>query len=84
MSTRNRTTSTRTRRVGTGRVDTETPRSRRRAHEGQLRLVSTTERPDWRLDARTRRIGRRGVAEARAILARANPPEPFAPESLAG
>jgi hypothetical protein len=30
----------------------------------------------WQLDARTRRIGRERVAEAREILRRAHPPEP--------
>jgi hypothetical protein len=30
----------------------------------------------WRLDARTREIGREGVAQAREILSRVNPPEP--------
>jgi hypothetical protein len=30
----------------------------------------------WQLDARTRRIGRQRVAEAREILRRARPPQP--------
>ena len=30
----------------------------------------------WRLDARTREIGREGVAQARAILSQVTPPEP--------
>ncbi len=43
----------------------------------QLRLLTgPTERPAWRLDERTRRVGRRGIAEAREILRRARPPEP--------
>jgi hypothetical protein len=41
----------------------------------QLRLLpgraSPTGRPEWALDERTRAVGRRGVAEARAILRRA-------------
>jgi hypothetical protein len=43
----------------------------------QLRLLTgPTERPAWRLDERTRRVGRQGIAEAREILRRARPPEP--------
>jgi len=39
----------------------------------------------WKLDARTRRIGRQRVAEAREILRRARPPEPVAPhDKIAG
>lgn len=30
----------------------------------------------WRLDARTREIGREGVAQAREILSRVTPPAP--------
>jgi len=52
----------------------------------QLRLLSGRERdgrrPDWQLDERTRRAGRRGVAEAREILRRARPPEPKQPASV--
>ncbi|MEX2659575.1 MAG: hypothetical protein WD232_07755 [Acidimicrobiales bacterium] len=36
----------------------------------QLQLVDGTERP-WRLDARTRAAGRRGVAQAREALRKA-------------
>jgi hypothetical protein len=37
------------------------------------------------LDARTRRIGRQRVAEAREILRRARPPQPLAPhDKIAG
>jgi hypothetical protein len=36
----------------------------------QLPLLETTS-PSWKLDRRTREIGRRGVAEARAALRRA-------------
>jgi hypothetical protein len=31
---------------------------------------------NWRLDARTREIGREGVAQARAILSQVTPPAP--------
>ena len=46
---------------------------------GQLRLLTgepTRDDRDWRLDERTRRAGRRGVAQAREILRRAKPPVP--------
>ena len=33
----------------------------------QLTLIDT--QPDWRLDEKTRKVGRRGIAEARAALA---------------
>jgi hypothetical protein len=33
-------------------------------------------RREWQLDERTRRIGRMGVAQARAILKEARPPQP--------
>jgi hypothetical protein len=33
-------------------------------------------RREWQLDERTRRAGRRGVAQAREILRRAKPPVP--------
>jgi hypothetical protein len=46
----------------------------------QLRLLPGGERrPDWSLDERTRRVGRRGVAAAREALRRAGPPEPRHP-----
>jgi hypothetical protein len=35
---------------------------------GQLRLLETTDKPDWRLDDTTREVGRRGIAAARAAL----------------
>jgi hypothetical protein len=46
----------------------------------QLRLLDggRATRKAWQLDARTRRIGRERVAEAREILRRAQPPEPGA------
>jgi hypothetical protein len=34
----------------------------------QLTLIEN-KRPDWRLDERTREVGRRGLAQARAALA---------------
>jgi hypothetical protein len=33
----------------------------------QLTLIDT--QPDWRLDEKTRKVGRRGIADARAALA---------------
>jgi hypothetical protein len=52
----------------------------------QLRLLAggeqTHRRPDWLLDERTRRAGRRGVAEAREILRQARPPEPKQPAAV--
>lgn len=42
---------------------------RERADPGQLALLETDE-PLWRLDARTREVGRRGVAAAREVLRR--------------
>jgi hypothetical protein len=52
----------------------------------QLRLIDggrTTPRA-WQLDARTRRIGRERVAEAREILRRAQPPAPGTSPQIAG
>ena len=44
----------------------------------QLRLLAGGDRtPEWSLDERTRLVGRRGVAEARAILRHVRPPEPL-------
>jgi hypothetical protein len=46
----------------------------------QLRLLLGGDRPDdWRLDERTRRVGKQGVAAAREVLRRAHPPEPVHP-----
>jgi hypothetical protein len=57
------------------------------AESHQLRLLDggrSTPRA-WQLDARTRRIGRQRVAEAREILRRARPPQPVAPhDKIAG
>ncbi|MGH9124522.1 MAG: hypothetical protein ACRDZ8_07325 [Acidimicrobiales bacterium] len=33
---------------------------------------------DWRLDERTKEVGRRGISEARAALRRCQPPVPAA------
>jgi hypothetical protein len=57
------------------------PRTRRPqvpAEPTQLRLLDGGRSAPraWQLDARTRRIGRERVAEAREILRRAHPPEP--------
>jgi hypothetical protein len=59
----------------------------------QLRLINTpriaggrTGRrsvrwPEWKLDARARTVGRRGVAQARAALERAARPDPEMPKA---
>lgn len=54
---------------------------------GQLRLLSggsprRSGRPDWLLDDQTRQVGRRGVAEARAMLEQAHVPEPKRPAAI--
>jgi hypothetical protein len=51
------------------------------AEPTQLRLIDggRTTPWAWQLDARTRRIGRQRVAEAREILRRAQPPAPTEP-----
>ena len=52
-------------------------RRERDQEQAQLRLLSGREgTPEWVLDERTRTVGRQGVAEARAILRRAQPPAP--------
>ena len=53
----------------------------------QLRLLSGgspkfSGLPDWLLDDRTRQVGRRGVAEARAMLEQAHVPEPKRPAPI--
>ncbi len=63
---------------------TVTPPGDTRSMSTQLRLIDGGARPTWRLDARTRRIGRRGVAEARRALRRARRPEPPQPLREAG
>ena len=48
---------------------------RAQKEQTQLRLLPGGERrPDWVLDEHTRRVGRRGVAQAREVLRRAQPP----------
>jgi hypothetical protein len=42
----------------------------------QLRLLDGGRTPVWHLDAKTRRAGQVGIAQARAALAAAQPPEP--------
>ncbi|HEX5615664.1 MAG TPA: hypothetical protein VFZ83_10980 [Acidimicrobiia bacterium] len=42
----------------------------------QLRLLDRDAPPEWVLDRKTRQVGRAGVAQAREILRRAQPPEP--------
>jgi hypothetical protein len=44
-----------------------TPRPDTAPMTKQLTLIDT--QPNWRLDEKTRRVGRRGIAEARAALA---------------
>ena len=51
--------------------------SERSQEQQELRLiVGGSKQPDWDLDERTRRVGRQGVAAARAALRNARPPEP--------
>jgi hypothetical protein len=46
-------------------------------HAVQLRLLpGRPSRPEWVLDERTRNIGRQGVAQAKEILRRRQPPGP--------
>ena len=45
----------------------------------QLRLINGGEHRAWRLDAKTRAIGRKGLAEARRELERARPSVPERP-----
>jgi hypothetical protein len=52
--------------------------SERRGHQLQL-LTGGHKRPEWTLDERTKRLGRRGVAEVRETLRRARPPQPIEP-----
>jgi hypothetical protein len=50
----------------------------------QLRLLDGGDSRSWRLDAQTRRAGRRGVAAARLALQQARVPEPAKPLRRAG
>ena len=63
-----------------------TPRRTSAAEPTQLRLLDggRATRKAWQLDARTRRIGRERVAEAREILRRAQPPAPGTHHQIAG
>jgi hypothetical protein len=56
-------------------------RAKSPAEPTQLRLLDGGRSAPraWQLDARTRRIGRQRVAEAREILRRAQPPAPTEP-----
>jgi len=53
----------------------------RRSHSSQLRLIDGGRRPDWKLSEKNRSVGRRGLAEARAALARTAPPIAFSEAS---
>ena len=54
----------------------------RRGGAVQLRLLpGGTAQPDWVLDERTRKVGRQGVAEARATLRRVARPDAVAQAS---
>ncbi len=39
--------------------------------DSQPQLLTSTSEPEWRIDDRTREVGRRGLAAARAALAAA-------------
>ncbi len=56
---------------------TSTESSRSAESGTQLRLLpGGTTRREWILDERTRNVGRQGVAQARAILRKHQPPQP--------
>jgi hypothetical protein len=56
---------------------------RRDRSQRQLRLLpGTRPEPDWVLDERTRLVGRQGIAQAREILRRSQPPLPKQPEPV--
>jgi hypothetical protein len=63
----------------------ETPAIRRRTRRGNQarRGRRAVHWPDWRLDDRARRIGREGIAQARAALAQSQRPAPNPPLSKA-
>jgi hypothetical protein len=53
-------------------VDQDRPAPRRRARVAPRRATRAARwNTDWRLDARTRRVGREGIAAARDALSRA-------------
>ncbi|MDQ1356217.1 MAG: hypothetical protein QOF20_2308 [Acidimicrobiaceae bacterium] len=60
-------------RVWAGKGITVTPPVHDYGMARQLALINPTQF-DWRLDERTKELGRRGISEARAILRRATPP----------
>ncbi|MGH8985864.1 MAG: hypothetical protein ACRDY6_18580 [Acidimicrobiia bacterium] len=55
----------------------DSPRSPRGARTGRRQVRW----PAWRLDDRARTVGRRGVAQARAALEQAAPPERKLPKA---
>lgn len=67
----------------TTEAKTDSPAKRRPVLQPQLPLAARPDRTDddgfdpndWRLDARTKEVDRRGIALARAILAQARRPE---------
>ena len=61
------------------KVDTPATRTRARRSEPTRRGRRAVHWPDWRLDDGARHVGRVGVAQARAALARAQNPDPEAP-----
>jgi hypothetical protein len=66
---------------------TKRPAKQGRVEPTQLRLLDggRTAPRAWQLDARTRRIGQKRVAEAREILRRAQPREAMTPhDQIAG
>jgi hypothetical protein len=67
--------------VGTPETPATRTRTRRGGHARRGRRA--VHWPEWRLDDRARRVGRQGVAQARAALARAQNPDPETPLSRA-
>ena len=65
--------------------ESTSPESSRSSESGtQLRLLpGGTTRREWILDERTRNVGRQGVAQARAILRKHQPPQPVDARSQA-
>jgi hypothetical protein len=61
------------------KVDSPARRRTRRTIEPARTGRRAAHWPDWRLDDRARRVGRLGVAQARAALARAQNPDPETP-----
>jgi hypothetical protein len=66
-----------TRPESTSPESTKAASSRSSESGTQLRLLpGGTTRREWILDERTRHVGRQGVAQARAILRKHQPPQP--------